>query len=103
MATLTIRNVPDEVRDALRVRAAKNGRSMEAELQAMLKASLEATPVSRPELKQKTPDAAQLAHLAEATRRLRDKLRANWADHFDPLQELLDQRRTEAKREFDGC
>ena len=31
MATLTIRNLPDDVRDRLRVRAAENGRSMEAE------------------------------------------------------------------------
>lgn len=36
MATLTIRNLPDSVRDALRVRAAKNGRSMEAEARAMI-------------------------------------------------------------------
>lgn len=41
MATLTIRNVPDHLRDALRVRAAKNGRSMEAELRAMIKAFIE--------------------------------------------------------------
>ena len=31
MATLTIRNLPDDVRDKLRIRAARNGRSMEAE------------------------------------------------------------------------
>lgn len=36
MATLTIRNLDDDVRDALRVRAAKNGRSMEAEVRAIL-------------------------------------------------------------------
>ncbi len=36
MATLTIRNLPDDVRDALRVRAAKHGRSMEAEVREML-------------------------------------------------------------------
>jgi plasmid stability protein len=36
MATLTIRNLPDEVRDRLRVRAAENGRSMEAEARATL-------------------------------------------------------------------
>ena len=36
MATLTIRNLPDEVRDALRIRAARNGRSMEAEARASL-------------------------------------------------------------------
>lgn len=40
MATLTIRNVPDHEREALRVRAAKNGRSMEAELRAILRDAL---------------------------------------------------------------
>lgn len=36
MATLTIRNLPDHVRDRLRIRAAENGRSMEAEARALL-------------------------------------------------------------------
>jgi plasmid stability protein len=36
MATLTIRNLPDETRDALRVRAARHGRSMEAEVRQVL-------------------------------------------------------------------
>lgn len=36
MATLTIRNFPDEVRDKLRIRAAENGRSMEAEARETL-------------------------------------------------------------------
>jgi plasmid stability protein len=36
MATLTIRNLPDEIRDRLRVRAAENGRSMEAEARHLL-------------------------------------------------------------------
>ena len=36
MATLTIRNLPDEIRDQLRIAAAKNGRSMEAEARAVL-------------------------------------------------------------------
>ena len=36
MATLTIRNLPDEVYDRLRVRAAENKRSMEAEARALL-------------------------------------------------------------------
>jgi hypothetical protein len=39
MAALTIRNLPDDVRDELRVRAAKNGRSMEAEVRAILEAA----------------------------------------------------------------
>jgi plasmid stability protein len=36
MAVLTIRNVPEEVRARLRLRAAKAGRSVEAEIRAML-------------------------------------------------------------------
>jgi plasmid stability protein len=37
MATLTIRNVEPEVQKRLRVRAAQNGRSMEAELRQIIK------------------------------------------------------------------
>ncbi len=36
MATLTIRNVDTSVKEQLRVRAARNGRSMEAELRVIL-------------------------------------------------------------------
>lgn len=36
MATLTVRNLPDEVRRALRVRAALHGCSTEAEVRAIL-------------------------------------------------------------------
>src|SRR5437763_5730180 len=39
MAALTVRNLSDEVRDRLRERAAKNGRSMEAEVRAILEAA----------------------------------------------------------------
>jgi plasmid stability protein len=37
MATLTIRNVDPEVQRRLRIKAAQNGRSMEAELRCILK------------------------------------------------------------------
>ena len=40
MASLTIRNLPDDVHRALRVRAAKNGNSTEAEVRAILKQSV---------------------------------------------------------------
>ncbi len=36
MASLTIRGLDDETRDRLRVRAAQHGRSMEAEVRAIL-------------------------------------------------------------------
>ncbi|MBM3298515.1 MAG: Arc family DNA-binding protein [Deltaproteobacteria bacterium] len=39
MAVLNIRNLPDEVRSRLRIRAAKAGRSMEAEARAILAAA----------------------------------------------------------------
>ncbi len=45
MAILTVRNVPDEVHRALRLRAATSGRSTEAEVRAILEAAVK--PVSR--------------------------------------------------------
>ncbi len=36
MATVTVRNLPDEVADALRRLAAKNGRSMEEQIRRLL-------------------------------------------------------------------
>lgn len=40
MATLTIRNVSDDVHRALRVRAASNGRSTEAEVRTILESTV---------------------------------------------------------------
>ena len=41
MATLTIRNLDPSVKERLRVRAAQNGRSMEAELRALIADAVE--------------------------------------------------------------
>lgn len=46
MAVMTIRNLDDEVRDKLRIRAAHNRRSMEAEVRAILADAVE-SPVER--------------------------------------------------------
>ena len=40
MATVTIRNLPDEVHRAIRVRAAQHGRSTEAEIREILAQSV---------------------------------------------------------------
>lgn len=40
MAMLTVRNVPDEVHRALRVRAVQHGHSMEAEVRAILESAV---------------------------------------------------------------
>ena len=45
MATLTIRNVDETVKRGLQVRAALNGRSMEAEVREVLAKSIVNTPV----------------------------------------------------------
>ncbi|MBQ0762089.1 FitA-like ribbon-helix-helix domain-containing protein [Marinobacter psychrophilus] len=48
MSMLTVRNLPDEVHRALRVKAAVNGRSMEAEARAILKNAVLADGLSQP-------------------------------------------------------
>ena len=40
MASITVRNLPDEVHRALRARAARNGRSTEAEIREILEAAV---------------------------------------------------------------
>jgi plasmid stability protein len=40
MASVTVRNIPDETHRALRVRAATHGRSTEAEIQATLESAV---------------------------------------------------------------
>lgn len=45
MPTLTIRNLAPEVQKALRVRAAQNGRSLEAEVRETLRRSVHASEV----------------------------------------------------------
>lgn len=46
MSTLTVRNLDDDLKTLLRIRAARNGRSMEAEARAILRASLTTQPRS---------------------------------------------------------
>jgi plasmid stability protein len=40
MASITVRNVPSEVHRAIRVRAARHGRSAEAEIRAILESAV---------------------------------------------------------------
>lgn len=51
MASLTVRNLPDEIHRALRVRAALHGRSTEAEIRDILEAAV------------RTPDRVNLGTL----------------------------------------
>ena len=55
MATLTIRNLDDSVKERLRVRAAQHGISMEAEVRSILQATVrsDATPAAQGSLYQR--------------------------------------------------
>lgn len=95
MKTITIRNVPDEDYRALRVRAAQNGRSMEAELRALIGHMRASYPPA-----QATPRPS-LAEIQAATR----DLQAHFAQVFpkrEPwayVDEFIAERRAEAARE----
>jgi plasmid stability protein len=84
MAALTVRNLPDDVHDQLRVRAAKNGRSMEAEVRAILEAAARA-------------EQTKKKSLAEVQK---------WVDELyggkkpkNVVEDLIAERRREARRE----
>ena len=61
MAMLTVRNLPDEVHRALRVRAAQHGHSMEAEVREILETAV--TPEGRVKLGSLLADMGRRAKL----------------------------------------
>lgn len=63
MAILTVRNVPEEVRRALRVRAARHGRSTEAEVRDILEQAVK--PERRVKLGSLLADIGRRAKLTE--------------------------------------
>lgn len=64
MAMLTVRNLPDEVHRALRVRAASHGRSTEAEVRAILEDTVK--PRGRVKLGSLLADIGRRARLTDA-------------------------------------
>ncbi|WP_290652414.1 Arc family DNA-binding protein [Aquisalimonas sp.] len=63
MAMLTVRNLPDEVHRALRVRAAQHGHSMEAEVREILEAAV--SPEGRIKLGSLLADIGRQARLTD--------------------------------------
>ena len=87
MATLTIRNLKTEVHDALRVQAARNGRSVEAEVRHLLERAVDA-------------DKGDPVNLDEAIAEMQMYLRAaNNGELPNLVDELLALRREEAAKE----
>ena len=63
MAMLTVRNLPAEVHRALRVRAARNGQSMEAEVRGILESAV--SPEGRVKLGSLLAGVGRLAKLSD--------------------------------------
>lgn len=63
MSSITVRNVPDEVHRALRVRAAQHGRSTEAEIREILAAAVK--PEGRVKLGSLLADMGRKARLTD--------------------------------------
>lgn len=73
MASVTVRNLPDEVHRALRIRAATNGRSTEAEIRDILETAVR--PRERVKLGSLLASIAREAELTDADAELFDQLR----------------------------
>jgi plasmid stability protein len=75
MPSITVRNVPDEVHRAIRVRAAQHGRSAEAEIREILEAAVK--PEGRVKLGSVLADIGRRARLTDDEcaifERVRDK------------------------------
>lgn len=75
MATVTVRNLPDEVHRALRVRAARHGRSTEAEIREILETA------ARPR------ERVKLGSLLSSIAREAGGLTDDEAEHFDQVRD----------------
>jgi plasmid stability protein len=73
MAVLTVRNVPDDVHRALRVRAAQHGRSTEAEVRAILEAAVK--PKERVKLGSLLAEVSRRAGLTDKDMAVFDRVR----------------------------
>jgi plasmid stability protein len=87
MATLTIRNLPDDIRDKLRIRAAQNGRSMEAEARDVLAKAYEPP-----------ADAEQRLSVQERIERAQAIIQPYLKPGVSLVDELLAERRAAAAR-----
>lgn len=82
MAAVTIRNLPDEVRRALKQRAARNKRSAEAEMRAILEAAVK--PDTRVRIGSTLTEMSQAAGLSNAdVEALEDTRRGRPAEPVD--------------------
>ena len=78
MAMLTVRNIPEEVHRALRARAARHGRSTEAEVREILQAAVK--PKGRMKLGSLLAEVGNQVGLTEEEKTVFDSVRAQVSD-----------------------
>ena len=88
MATLTVRNIPDETLAAFRVRAAAHGKSMEAEMRDLIAKAAAERQASRPSAEDRVARAQAIVRQAFGGQM-----------PGDLVDDLLSDRRTEAAKE----
>lgn len=86
MATLTVRNLSDSTRDAIRLAAARHGRSMEAEVRSVLEATFR--PANPP-----LTAAERLARIDDAVLKAYGGERPSWT-----VDDFITERREAAER-----
>jgi plasmid stability protein len=104
MATLTIRNLPDEVRDKLRLRAARKGRSTEAEVRSVLaEVVAEEGAAPRPTVRERVERLqAAFAPFRSAEGSIVDELIAErriegWKENLEALEEMNSGKKLEIR------
>lgn len=95
IATITVRNLPDDVRDKLRVRAARKGRSTEAEVRSVLTETVaEESTSPRPTVRERVWRLqAAFAPYRSATGSVVDELIAErrvegWTENLEAIQDM---------------
>lgn len=98
MATVTVRNLDDEVRRLLKIRAAVNNRSMEAEVRAILTRAVSASGVDETgqPAPRHTPLALQGSGLTEREERIAGLVAEGWTNRQMAERLFLSERTVES-------
>jgi plasmid stability protein len=92
MATLTIRNIPDEVKQALRERAARHGVSMEEEARRVLRSVTHHPPSDQTAAVIEVEPGVKPDNLYDAMRRLVDQHGGGFDLQIPPRRDIAGER-----------
>ncbi len=108
MATLTVRDLPGDIRDKLRIRAAENGRSMEAEVRAVLRAAVRSQETEKATVRERVQRLqAVFAPYRAVEGSIVDELIAErriegWREELESLEDLTSGRAGDSRERIDA-